>query len=43
MDPRHGRDAGTLVTRADQAMLAGRRARKGRWVMCEEAADAGEP
>ncbi|MBI3347537.1 MAG: diguanylate cyclase [Burkholderiales bacterium] len=42
MYPRHGRDVGTLVTRADEAMLAGKRAGKGRWVMCEEPADFGE-
>lgn len=37
MYPRHGRDAHTLITRADQAMLAGKRAGKGRWVMAEDA------
>ncbi|MBW8843610.1 MAG: diguanylate cyclase [Burkholderiales bacterium] len=36
MYPRHGGDAITLITHADQAMLAGKRAGKGRWVMYEE-------
>jgi diguanylate cyclase (GGDEF)-like protein/PAS domain S-box-containing protein len=40
MYPRHGRDVGTLITCADRAMLAGKRAGKGRWVMHD---DAGEP
>ena len=38
MYPRHGSDAATLITRADQAMLAGKRAGKGRWAMYEEPA-----
>ncbi len=36
MYPRHGRDVDTLITRADQAMLAGKRAGKGRWVMADD-------
>lgn len=36
MYPQHGRDANTLITRADQAMLAGKRTGKGRWVMHDE-------
>ncbi|MDR7270143.1 diguanylate cyclase (GGDEF)-like protein/PAS domain S-box-containing protein [Pelomonas saccharophila] len=36
MYPRHGKDVNTLITRADQAMLAGKRAGKGRWVMVED-------
>ncbi|MGM9481452.1 diguanylate cyclase domain-containing protein [Roseateles sp. NT4] len=36
MYPRHGKDGHTLITRADQAMLAGKRAGKGRWVMAED-------
>jgi diguanylate cyclase (GGDEF)-like protein/PAS domain S-box-containing protein len=36
MYPRHGRDVNTLITCADRAMLAGKRAGKGRWVMYED-------
>ncbi|WP_457419020.1 diguanylate cyclase domain-containing protein [Roseateles sp. P5_E7] len=38
MYPRHSRDASTLLTLADRAMLAGKRAGKGRWVMHDESA-----
>lgn len=31
--PQHGREATALITRADQAMLAGKRAGKGRWTV----------
>jgi diguanylate cyclase (GGDEF)-like protein/PAS domain S-box-containing protein len=31
--PQHGREATQLITQADQAMLAGKRAGKGRWTM----------
>lgn len=33
MFPAHGQEATRLVTLADQAMLAGKRAGKGRWAM----------
>lgn len=40
MFPQHGRDADTLLTRADHAMLAGKRKGKGRWLAWEDLAAA---
>ena len=37
--PEHGQDATRLVTLADQAMLAGKRAGKARWVLHQPAPD----
>jgi diguanylate cyclase (GGDEF)-like protein/PAS domain S-box-containing protein len=39
--PRHGGDVGTLLGRADQALLAGKRAGKGRWVTCDAVNESG--
>ncbi|MGQ3055280.1 MAG: diguanylate cyclase domain-containing protein [Roseateles sp.] len=38
--PLHGREAGTLISRADHALLAGKRAGKGRWVAWEPSVEA---
>ncbi len=43
MFPQHGRDAETLLIRADHAMLDGKRRGKGRWVAWEPPASAGTP
>ncbi|MFG6432757.1 diguanylate cyclase domain-containing protein [Roseateles sp. LYH14W] len=37
--PQHGSDVGTLLGRADRALLAGKRAGKGRWVTCDAVTD----
>ncbi|KQW51152.1 hypothetical protein ASD88_00360 [Pelomonas sp. Root662] len=37
--PQHGRDAATLISRADHALLAGKRAGKGRWVAWQAAVE----